>query len=118
MTTCLGKSCSFGLLCVALSICVCSSFPFGFEGGIFLLPMHRQAFAIQARPYLSNNLSHRVKVCNNNHCITIHRYPIFSMRYSIMCRVYTGYHGISETEHGLYACTVDHSLAKARGLSL
>ena len=25
-------------------------------------------------------------------CTTIHRYPIFSSRYSIMCKVYTGYH--------------------------
>ena len=40
MTTCLGKSYSFGLLCVRvirehLSVCVRSSFPFGFEGGIW-----------------------------------------------------------------------------------
>ena len=35
-----------------------------------------------------------------------------------MCKVYTGYHGTSEIEHGLCACTVDNSLAKARGLSL
>ena len=45
MTTCLGKSCSFGLpcvsfvnvypcVCVCLCVCVCASFPFGFEGGI------------------------------------------------------------------------------------
>ena len=33
MTTCLGKSCSFGSLCVSL-VCVCVSFPVGFEGGI------------------------------------------------------------------------------------
>ena len=40
MTFCLGKSYSFGLLCVRvirehLSVCVRSSFPFGFEGGIW-----------------------------------------------------------------------------------
>ena len=35
-----------------------------------------------------------------------------------MCKVYTGYHGTSETEHGLCASTVDNRLAKARGLSL
>ena len=35
-----------------------------------------------------------------------------------MCKVYTGYCGISEKEHGLCACTVDNPLAKARGLSL
>ena len=34
-----------------------------------------------------------------------------------MSRVYTGYCGISEREHGLCACTVDNPLAKARGLS-
>ena len=51
-------------------------------------------------------------------CTTIHRYPILSARYSIMCKVYTGYHGTSEIEHGLCACTVDNPLAKARGLSL
>ena len=35
MTTCLGKTCSFGLLCVSFvgagQICVCP-FPFGIEG--------------------------------------------------------------------------------------
>ena len=35
-----------------------------------------------------------------------------------MCKVYTGYCGASEIEHGLCACTVDNPLAKARGLSL
>ena len=35
-----------------------------------------------------------------------------------MCKVCTGYHGTSEIEHGLCACTVDNPLAKARGLSL
>ena len=47
-------------------------------------------------------------------CTTIHKYPIFSTRYSVMCKVYTGYCGTSEIEHGLCACTE----AKARGLSL
>ena len=51
-------------------------------------------------------------------CTTIHRYPIFSTRYSVMCKVYTGNCGTSEIEHGLCACTVDNPLAKARGLSL
>ena len=41
-------------------------------------------------------------------CITIHRYPIFSMRYSVLCKIYTGYHGTSGIEHGLCACTVDN----------
>ena len=49
---------------------------------------------------------------------TIHRYPIFSTRYSVMCTVPTGYCGTSELEHGLCACTVDNPLAIARGLSL
>ena len=35
-----------------------------------------------------------------------------------MRKVYTGYHGTSEIEHGLCACTVDNPLAKALGLSL
>ena len=35
-----------------------------------------------------------------------------------MCKVYTGYCGTSEKEHGLCACTADNPLAKARGLSL
>ena len=52
------------------------------------------------------------------YCTTFHRYPIFSTRYSVMCKVYTGYCGTSEIEHGLCACTVDNPLAKARGLSL
>ena len=40
--------------------------------------------------------------------------PICSTRYSVMCKVYTGYCGTSEIEHGLCACTVDNPLAKAR----
>ena len=49
MTTCLGKSYSFGLLCVSFVnvnqfFCVCSSFPFSFKGGrwdmIVLIPDH------------------------------------------------------------------------------
>ena len=34
-----------------------------------------------------------------------------------MCKVYTGYHGTSEIEHGLCACTFYNPLAKAQGLS-
>ena len=37
----------------------------------------------------------------NIHCTIIHRYQIFSPRYSVVCKVYTGYHGASEKEHGL-----------------
>ena len=47
-------------------------------------------------------------------CTKIHRYPIFSTIYFVMCKVYTGYHGTVEIEHGLCACTVDN-LSKARG---
>ena len=32
-------------------------------------------------------------------CATINSYPIFSTRYSVMPKVYTGYHGTSEIEH-------------------
>ena len=53
-----------------------------------------------------------------NTCTTIHKYPIFRTKYSIMCKVDNGYHGASEIEHGLCACTVDNPLAKAQGLSL
>ena len=51
-------------------------------------------------------------------CTTIPRYPIFSTRYSVLCKIYTGYHGASEIEHGLCACTVDNPLAEVRVLSL
>ena len=48
MTTCLGKSCSFGLLCVSnvgfVKCCVRPHFPFGIEGRmwdvIVLIPGH------------------------------------------------------------------------------
>ena len=48
-------------------------------------------------------------------CTTIPRYPICNTRCSVMCKVYTGYHGTSEIEHGLCACTVDNPRAKASG---
>ena len=53
-------------------------------------------------------------------CTTTHRHPIFSTRYSVMCKVYNGYRGTSEIEHGLCVCTVDNprALALAQGLSL
>ena len=35
-----------------------------------------------------------------------------------MCKVYPGYHGTSEIERGLCACTVDNPFAKARELFL
>ena len=31
-----------------------------------------------------------------------------------MCKVYTGYHGTSEIEHGLCTCTVDNPSLKLR----
>ena len=30
-------------------------------------------------------------------------FTVFSTRFSLKCKVYTGYHGTSETEHGLCA---------------
>ena len=51
-------------------------------------------------------------------CTTIHRYPIFSTRYCVICKAYPGYCGTSEIKHGLCARTVDNPLAKARVLSL
>ena len=54
------------------------------------------------------------KALINKRCTTIHIYRIVSARYSVMCKIYTEYHGTSETEHGLCACTVDNPLAKAR----
>ena len=42
----------------------------------------------------------------------IHRYPVFSARYSVMFEADTGYHGTSEIEHGLCACAVDNPSLK------
>ena len=64
--------------------------------------------------------SSKLKLFNSFTCLhftTIHRSPNFRTRYSVMCKVYTGYCGTSKIEHGLCACTVDNPLAKARGLS-
>ena len=51
MTTCLGKSYSFALLCVSflnVYLSVYASFPFGFESGVWdlivLVPDHRLSF--------------------------------------------------------------------------
>ena len=35
-----------------------------------------------------------------------------------MCKVYTGYHGTIEIEHGLCACTVGNPRAKAKAWGL
>ena len=43
---------------------------------------------------------------------------MFSMRYSVPCKVYTGYHVTSKDEHGLSVLTVDNPLAKPRRLFL
>lgn len=43
---------------------------------------------------------------------------IFSTKYPVTCKVFTGYHTSSELEHGSAACTVDSPLAQVRGLSL
>ena len=82
--------------------------PLTYESGALPIALHGPAIMIQVK----------YNEMNNHLCTTIHRYPIFSTRYSVMCKVYTGYCGTSETEHGLCALTVDNPLAKARGLSL
>ena len=68
--------------------------------------------------YMYIAMVHLAYVLNKYLCTTIHRYPIFSTRYFVMCKVYTGYCGTSEIEHGLCAYTVENPLAKARRLSL
>ena len=60
---------------------------------------------------MSNTVFLYNKIC----CIIIHKYPILSTRYSVMCKVYIGYHGASEIEHGLCACTVDNPRAFRTG---
>ena len=37
MTTCFGKNCSFGLLWSFVKFYVCPSFPFGIEGGMWVV---------------------------------------------------------------------------------
>ena len=75
-------------------------------------------FEVKDKTIANRQLKIALKWCITNNCTTFHRYPIYSTRYSVMCKVYTGYCGTSEIEHGLCACTVDNPLAKARGLSL
>ena len=50
--------------------------------------------------------------------ITTPRYPNLQQEIPHTGKVYTGYHGTSEIEHGLCSCTVDNPLTKACGLSL
>ena len=52
------------------------------------------------------------------YCTTINRCPVFTTRYSVINKVYTGYHGEREIQHDLRACTVDNPFDKARELSL
>ena len=82
------------------------------------VPIFLNAPLTMLQSYINTFLAYLLKSPIVNHCTTFHRYPIFSTRYSVMCKVYTGYCGTSEIEHGLCACTVDNPLAKARGLSL
>ena len=79
-----------------------------------LLPVTKMAKKHDSVPI---HISCNKLVRNNTSCITIHRDPIFSTRFSVMCKVYTGHHGTSETEYGLCTCAVDNPLAQARGLS-
>ena len=60
---------------------------------------------------------------NNTHCTTIHTATqIFSTRYLVTCKVYTGYRCKWDTAWFVRAWfvrrTVDNPLAEARGLSL
>ena len=57
--------------------------------------------ALKLGDYLSVRTNHALSPTST----TIHRHPIFSMRYSVLCKVYTDYCGTSEIEHGLCACT-------------
>ena len=53
-------------------------------------------------------------------CFLVAPFPdirMFSTRYSVKSKVYTGYHATSEIEHGLSARTVDNPPSKARGIS-
>ena len=54
----------------------------------------------------------------NPNCTTFNRYPIFSTRYSVTCKVFAGYCGTSEIEHGLCVCTVDYPLVYLKTESL
>ena len=66
MITCLGKSCSIGLLCVSFvnvyHFCVCPSFPFVFEGGmwdlIVLIPDHCHSIYFSFAPFFRWCFSH------------------------------------------------------------
>ena len=49
---------------------------------------------------------------------SLYHSPQIPTLYHVMCKVYTGYHGRSEIEHGLCACTANNPGAKARELSL
>ena len=75
-----------------------------------LVPSLRESYKV--KPSISE------KCLREGTCTTFHKHPIFSKTYSVLCKVYSGYCGTSEIEHGLCACTVDNPLAKARGLSL
>ena len=78
---------------------------------------HVASTLIRRHFYVMCPLSYQ-NVISNCNCTTIHRDPIFSTRYCVMCKVYSRYCSKSEIEHGLCACTVDNPLAEARGLSL
>ena len=58
MTTCLGKSCSFGLLWVSfVNVYQFASFPYGFEGGVWdliiFIPDHRLSFYFDPFNFIS-----------------------------------------------------------------
>ena len=97
---------SFFKLRTTLSLMV----PLLYQHGLF----YREV-SLQDSHYSFVNVTDRDWPAFKTFCTTIHRYPILSTRYSVMCKVYTGYCGTSEIEHGLCACTVDNPLAKAWG---
>ena len=97
---------------------ICNEFC-GRWGILYPVPIAQYSNVHVYTPTMLSQLIVRIQIVFfNNYCTTIYRYIIFGTRYSVMCKVYTGYHGTSEIEHNLCACTVDNPLAKARGLSL
>ena len=61
------------------------------------------------------------QICNHKYsCTTIHRYPIFSTRYTVMCKVYTGYCGTSEVSSGIISpyMHTNHALSPTNHIRL
>ena len=70
--------------------------------------------SIRVRPqYLAHTY-----IWTRSFCTTFHRYPIFSKRCSVLCKVYTGYCGTSEIEHGAPVWSIIPSLKLGDYLSV